>query len=173
MSDFWVFGYGSLMWNPGFAFQRRSVATLAGFHRRLCIRSTVYRGTPEHPGLVLGLDRGGICAGVAFHVAAPDHEDVLAYLREREQVNSVYSEQWLPLTLADGDEVTALTYVADRNHSQYAGKMTVLEASHIVASSTGKAGPNRDYVTNTVAHLRDMGIVDATLEEVASMVSTL
>src|SRR5688572_31561615 len=117
--DLWVFGYGSLMWRPGFPFLERAHAHLYGYHRSLCVLSHVHRGTPEKPGLVLGLDRGGRCHGVAFRVLASEAEATTAYLREREQVTKVYVERRLPVTLDDGREVTALAYIVDRRHPQY------------------------------------------------------
>ena len=120
----WVFGYGSLMWRPGFAYARRCKATLRGWRRSLCVYSHVYRGSPERPGLVLGLDRGGACAGVAFEVAEALRETTMRYLREREQATAVYLERIAPITLECGERVPALTYVADRLHEQYAGAST-------------------------------------------------
>jgi cation transport protein ChaC len=171
MDEFWVFGYGSLMWNPGFAFQERINALTFGYRRSLCVRSYVHRGTPEQPGLVLGLDRGGSCKGVAFRVAEGDWPEVLAYLRERELVTNVYLEKSLPLVLLDGRKVRATGYVIDRNHPQYAGSLEIDEAARIIAGATGKSGPNHAYVTNTVEHMRDMGIRDAWLEGVAQCVA--
>lgn len=168
MDEFWVFGYGSLMWNPGFAFERRGLARLHGYRRALCIRSWVHRGSQERPGLVLGLDRGGSCLGVAFQIASDDVEGVVAYLRERELVTNVYLERSLGVTLADRRRVRALTYVVDRDHVQYAGRMTPDEAAGIVREAVGQSGPNPVYVENTVAHLRELGIRDAWLEEVAA-----
>lgn len=166
MNEFWVFGYGSLMWNPGFEFEERQPAHLFGFHRSLCVRSWVHRGTEENPGLVLGLDRGGSCRGVAFRVAPRIWEAVVHYLRERELVTHVYKERTLAAALGDGRRVTTLAYVIDRAHQQYAGSLSVAEAAMIVSSSVGKSGHNIDYVRNTLAHLRDMGIRDHWLEDV-------
>src|SRR3712207_8276797 len=119
--DLWVFGYGSLMWRPGFPHLERVHAHLYGYHRSLCVFSHVHRGTPEHPGLVLGLDRGGRCHGVAFRVDAAEAAETVRYLREREQVTAVYRERSLPVRLDDGRAVAALAYVVDRSHPQYAG----------------------------------------------------
>jgi glutathione-specific gamma-glutamylcyclotransferase len=170
MDEFWVFGYGSLMWNPGFQFQVRLGARAFGYRRSLCIRSFVHRGTPERPGLVLGLDRGGSCRGAAFKVNAEDREEVLDYLRKRELVTNVYLERHLRLALEDGREVRAIGYVVDRTHPQYAGALDVEEAARIVQVSAGQSGPNEAYVANTVAHLKEMGIRDAWLEGVAAAV---
>ena len=118
--EFWVFGYGSLVWRPGFAFEERVVATLHGFHRALCVLSHVHRGTPEQPGLVLGLDRGGSCRGIAFRVAPALWDETLAYLRAREQVTMVYRETWHDVRLIDGRRKRAVAYTVDRAHGQYA-----------------------------------------------------
>jgi len=166
MDEFWVFGYGSLMWNPGFVHEERQSAIAHGFRRSLCVRSFVHRGTEEAPGLVLGLDRGGSCHGVAFRVAEGSWPETLAYLRARELVTMVYLERRLALRLADGRQVSATGYVVDRSHRQYAGAITVDEAVEVVAAAKGQSGDNRAYVTNTVEHLRSMGIRDHWLEHV-------
>lgn len=171
MGDFWVFGYGSLMWRPGFAHTETSRARLHGFRRSLCVWSHVYRGTPERQGLVLGLDRGGSCVGLAFRVPAELRDEVLAYLRDRELVTSVYLERMLPVRLENGETVVAVTYVVDRSHEQYAGSLQEAAAASIVSGAVGKAGPNEEYVLNTVAHLKALGIRDHWLEEVGRLVS--
>lgn len=161
--DLWVFGYGSLIWRPGFPFAERSGARLHGFHRSLCIYSHVHRGTPQEPGLVLGLDRGGVCRGVAFRVAAGDAQDTLAYLREREQATSVYLERRLGVRLDDGRRLTAVTYVADRDHAQYAGRLPHDLMMDLVRRGRGISGLNPDYVLRTHEHLAEMGIHDPVL----------
>jgi cation transport protein ChaC len=166
MNEFWVFGYGSLMWNPGFEFEEQQPAHLFGFRRALCVRSWVHRGTEQKPGLVLGLDRGGSCRGVAFRVAHTNREAVVDYLRERELVTHVYKERTLPATLRDGRRVTTLAYICDRAHHQFAGSLSVDEAASTVSSAIGKSGHNMDYVRNTLSHLREMGIRDHWLEDV-------
>jgi cation transport protein ChaC len=171
MDDFWVFGYGSLMWNPGFAFEDKMMARTFGYRRSLCVRSWVHRGTQERPGLVLGLDRGGSCRGMAFKVPTWEKDAVVDYLRERELVTQVYKERTMPVVLADGRHVQALAYIIDRAHPQYAGALTTEEAAATVAVSHGKSGANTDYVINTVAHLKEMGIRDPWLEDVAAMVA--
>jgi glutathione-specific gamma-glutamylcyclotransferase len=170
MGDFWVFGYGSLMWRPGFVHEEHRIAHLHGYRRALCVRSYVHRGTEARPGLVLGLDRGGSCLGVAFRIANALRDEVLAYLRERELVTNVYHERILPVRVAGGGVVEAVGYVVDRAHPQYAGRLDATDAAAVVAAAEGRAGPNRDYVLNTVAHLRQLGIRDAWLESVAAEV---
>jgi cation transport protein ChaC len=167
--DFWVFGYGSLMWNPGFRFSERKQAIVHGFHRSLCMYSYMYRGTPDRPGLVLALDRGGACQGVAFRVAAGAREETLAYLRAREQVTMMYRELTHPARLvSDGSSpVAALTYVADRGHAQYAGRLDHDTQMRHIIQGHGQSGSCRDYVLNTVAHLRELGIRDRPLERLA------
>jgi glutathione-specific gamma-glutamylcyclotransferase len=167
-ADLWVFGYGSLMWRPGFPFVERVPARLHGFHRSLCVYSSRYRGTPELPGLVLGLDRGGCCTGLAFRVAATDVPDTLAYLRERELVTHVYKEVMAPVLLNGGTRIRALAYVVDRNHRQYAGRLAVEEVVRLVRQGSGQSGPNRDYVINTVAALAEVGTPDEALERIAA-----
>ncbi|WP_280514458.1 gamma-glutamylcyclotransferase [Chthonobacter albigriseus] len=157
---FWVFGYGSLMWNPGFPHLRSLQGLLRGAHRSLCVYSYVHRGTPERPGLVFGLDRGGSCRGLAFEVAPADRDAVIAYLREREQVTSVYIEAVRPVRLLTGETVEALTYMVDRSHPQYAGRLDHAEQVRLVRNGVGRSGANPDYVRSTAAHLRELGISD-------------
>jgi cation transport protein ChaC len=166
MSDFWVFGYGSLMWRPGFPFVEQSPAVLRGAHRALCVYSWVHRGTRERPGLVLGLDRGGACRGVAFRVAAAERQSVMRYLRERELVTDVYVEVERPVVLPSGP-VQAVAYMVDRTHEQYAGLLPREELLRLVKDSSGGSGTNADYVVSTVQHMRSAGIRDATLEWLA------
>jgi glutathione-specific gamma-glutamylcyclotransferase len=165
--DLWIFGYGSLMWRPGFDFVEQQAALLRGWRRRLCIYSHVHRGTPKRPGLVLGLDRGGACHGAAFRIDASAREPTLRYLREREQVTSVYLERNLQVLLVEGRIVTALTYVADRKHPQYAGALEREQLLRLTAHAAGRSGRNADYILNTVAHLEKVGVRDATLEWLA------
>jgi cation transport protein ChaC len=171
MGDFWVFGYGSLMWRPGFAHVETCRARLHGYRRSLCVSSFVYRGTPERPGLVLGLDRGGSCVGLAFRVPDKLRGEVLSYLRERELVTSVYRERLLPIRLDRGAVVPAIAYVADRNHEQYAGNLDEMHAAAIVSGAVGKAGPNEEYVLNTLDHLAALGIQDGWLQGVGRLIA--
>ena len=169
MSDFWVFGYGSLMWRPGFDHVETRHATLYGAHRALCVISHVHRGTRDRPGLVLGLDRGGACRGIAFRVAGTKRDDVLAYLQAREQVTRVYAECWRSVRLTpDGETVSALCYLVDRTHEQYGGVLAMDEQLRLIRQGVGQSGPNPDYVLNTLAHMREMGIRDAHLEAIGA-----
>ena len=133
--DLWVFGYGSLIWNPGFPHLERMPARMLGVHRSLCVYSFVHRGTPEKPGLVLGLDRGGACRGIAYRVAAKQRASTLAYLRAREQATSVYLERVRTAWVAGNPEkpVNAVCYIVDRSHQQYAGRLSITEQVHILS----------------------------------------
>ena len=159
----WVFGYGSLMWNPGFAHEEHHVGRVAGYHRSLCLYSHVHRGTPDKPGLVLGLDRGGACRGMVFRVHARHAEETIRYLRAREQVNSVYLERQIAVSLDDGRRVSALAYVVDRRHRQYAGRLPLDELLRLVAAGEGQSGRNMDYVLATHDHLVGLGLRDPVL----------
>ena len=124
--DLWVFGYGSLMWRPGFDYVERLAVRLNGYHRDFCVWSHRYRGTPERPGLVLGLDRGGSCRGIAYRIAPENREAVLAYLHEREMITGVYDPRYLPIIdPLSGRRAVAQSYVVDRTHPQYAAGLTV------------------------------------------------
>lgn len=168
MSDLWIFGYGSLIWNPGFEHAEAVPARVFGLHRSLCIYSWVHRGTRARPGLVLGLDRGGSCHGVAFRVNGAARDETLAYLRARELVTDVYVETEVAMTMRDGARTTALTYIADRRSQQYAGRLPIERQLALVRHGSGHSGPNVDYVVNTVAHLRVMGVRDQLLERLAA-----
>src|SRR5713101_7319074 len=167
--ELWVFGYGSLMWRPGFAVLERVEARLIGAHRALCVYSFVHRGTPERPGLVLGLDRGGTCRGIAYSVPARDRGDTIAYLRAREQVTSVYRESVRPIWLKRRPErrVPALCYMVDRGHAQYAGRLSLEQQLHHVRQGHGQSGANRDYVIATVGALEQLGYRETDLHLLA------
>jgi cation transport protein ChaC len=168
-ADLWVFGYGSLMWKPGFAHVELRAARICGYHRALCVRSWVYRGTPEAPGLVVGLDRGGSCIGRAFRVPAADKHTVANYLYERELATNVYLPKLVPVQLDDGRRVSALTFIVDRTHVQYAGRLSAEEAAAIVSGAQGRHGPNIEYISRTVEHLDALGIADSLLHEVQAL----
>ncbi len=161
--DFWVFGYGSLMWHPGFPHVEVRVARLRGLHRSFCVYSHRYRGTPESPGLVLGLDRGGSCQGMVFRVPAAESEAVLDYLDEREMVTGVYHPTWRRAETEAG-RVTAMTFVADREHRQYAGALDHDSVVALILQGCGNRGPCLEYLENTVHHLHALGLRDRALE---------
>jgi glutathione-specific gamma-glutamylcyclotransferase len=167
--DLWVFGYGSLMWRPGFDVLERVPAKLIGMHRALCVYSFVHRGTPEKPGLVMGLDRGGMCRGIAYRVAAAKRQETIVYLREREQVTSVYLETMRRIVLEDEArrQVRALCYAVDRGHVQYAGRLSVDESVHYVRQGHGRSGNNRDYVVETIRALEALGYRETELHLIA------
>jgi cation transport protein ChaC len=169
--DLWVFGYGSLMWRPGFDFIEQAPARLISEHRALCVYSFDHRGTPEKPGLVLGLDRGGACRGIAFRVAAEKRHATIAYLREREQTTHVYREVMRSVWLGNEarDRVSALAYVVDRSHVQYAGRLSLTEQLYFVKQGHGRSGANRDYVLSTVKAIEAEGFRDAQLHQLAGM----
>jgi glutathione-specific gamma-glutamylcyclotransferase len=167
--DLWVFAYGSLMWRPGFSYLERVPARLIGLHRALCVFSFFHRGTPQRPGLVLGLDRGGMCRGIAYRVAAATRAETLRYLRSREQVTTVYLETVRQIELEDHMQrrVRAVCYVVDRSHVQYAGRLTRAESLHHVRQGHGQSGANRDYVLETVRALEALGYRESDLHLLA------
>jgi glutathione-specific gamma-glutamylcyclotransferase len=171
----WVFGYGSLMWDTGFDVAERSIARLAGWQRSFCMWSVTYRGTAESPGLVLALDEaaGAVCDGIAFRIPDGAEAETLANLRARELITYAYREELLPVVLHDGRQVQALTYVINRDHSQYGGRLALEEQARIIAERQGKRGLNRDYLWNTVAHLAELGIRDGELDWLAARVREL
>lgn len=171
----WIFGYGSLIWDPGFDPVERARARLSGWHRSFCLSSWVHRGRPDAPGLVLALDAApaGSCAGVAFRAPADMAQAILTELRARELVTSAYLERWLPVTLEDGRTVIAVTYVIDPDHEQYAGGLGLSAQAAIIARAVGGRGPNADYLFNTAAHLAELGLPDPEMEALAEAVRAL
>lgn len=171
----WVFGYGSLIWHPGFPFAERHIARLEGWHRSFCMLSIHYRGTPEAPGLVLALDAraGAYCDGVVFRVADGKEQETLEGLRARELISSAYLESWQQVRLCDGRSVEAVAYVIDPAHAQYCGGLDIDAQAEVIARSIGERGPNREYLFNTVDHLAELGIADAELDRLAAQVRAL
>lgn len=168
--DLWVFAYGSLMWRPGFAFAEKRLVRIFGFHRSLCISSHHYRGTPERPGLVLGLDRGGCCWGLALRAPAEQAEAVLAYLWEREMITQAYRP--LELNLYDPAGTVAasgLAFVARRDHDQYCGGLSDARIVDRVRRACGDAGSNLDYLSETVQGLERLGAPDRRLARLARL----
>ncbi len=168
----WIFGYGSLMWDPGFPYLAREPALLRGYHRAFCIYSIRYRGTRERPGLVLGLDRGGSCRGIAYRIADEKAASVFAYLKEREMTTDVYDERLVPVELASGRRVRAHTHIADQHHREYAGKLSLARVAELVCQGHGERGPCADYLANTVRHLDELGIRDGPLHSLLRYVES-
>jgi len=166
----WVFGYGSLMWRPGFPYAERMAATLYGRKRAFCIYSVHHRGTYERPGLVLGLAPGGAVRGMAYRVAEGDWPEVYAYLIEREQPTETYVEARRAVRLADGRRANALVFLSDTTHPQWAGNLSVQRQAELIAGARGLSGPNPDYLRDLVAHLRDVGVRDAVMEHLLAEV---
>jgi cation transport protein ChaC len=170
--DQWVFAYGSLMWRPGFAFEEAQHARLVGYRRCFCIYSVHHRGSPERPGLVLGLDRGGTCEGIAYRIAAARWGETRRYLRARELINGVYRETQAPVELIRGPhgEVTAHAFIAERAHPNYAGALPLAVQATLIRGGAGKSGANLDYLTNTLRHLGELGIRERELERLVAMI---
>ncbi len=162
--SFWVFAYGSLMWNPGFEYQDVQTATVYGYHRSLCVYSWHFRGTQERPGLVLGLDRGGCCKGRAFQVQSQQKKKVMDYLTEREMVTDFYNPKWLSAHIGS-QSVPAYTFVADPTHQQYAGGIPTEETIALLLQGEGRGGRSIDYLKNVIAHLDDLNIPDGPLHK--------
>lgn len=170
--DLWIFGYGSLMWDPGFPYVQWAPALIYGYHRALCISSHRWRGTPERPGLVLGLDRGGACRGIAFLVARADRGPALEALWAREMRRRVYRPRFLRARLPD-KEVCALAFIADPKHTGYAGGLSIRQTAERVANCCGARGANLEYLARTVAHLRELGVLDHNLQRVLAAARAL
>ncbi len=171
--DIWVFGFGSLMWEQGFEHIEARPALVHGYHRALCVLSHRYRGTPECPGLVLGLDRGGSCKGHAFRVAGEQAGGVLDYLHEREMVTGVYAPRFLGARLDDGRRVEAYAFIVDRGHRQYAGKLSLSRAAQLILQGHGPNGSSLEYLENTVTHLDRLGIRDGAMHKVLETVEEM
>jgi cation transport protein ChaC len=173
---FWVFGYGSLMWNPGFDYEVRAAALLRGYHRAFCMISHRHRGTKEVPGLVLALAPGGSCLGRAYRVADAKVDDVLAYLDDRELPEYAYLPRSVPMQLYDdagrlAERVTAHTYVADvRRTDQCVPKLSLEEAAVYIRRAHGLQGSNAEYLANTIAHLDELGIKEGRLHALQAIV---
>ncbi|MGB0498269.1 MAG: gamma-glutamylcyclotransferase [Rubricella sp.] len=169
---FWVFGYGSLIWRPGFPVAERKLATLHGWRRSFCMKSVEYRGTPEKPGLVLALDReeGARCTGLAFRVAPEHARASLDYLRARELVTDAYHERRLTIRITGGRALTAYAYTMNRDHWQYAGALPLADQAEVIATAVGPNGPNAEYLHNTVESLRALGLHDEELETLERLV---
>jgi len=164
--DLWIFGYGSLMWSPGFRFRERSIGLLHGYHRALCILSTRHRGTHRRPGLVMGLCRGGSCWGMAFRVPAAQVPAALARLWNREMPRRVYRARMVPIRVSRGRRVRALAFIADPAHPQFRRELDVRSRAQLVAQGVGERGPCTEYIRSTLAHMAELGVADAHLTRV-------
>jgi glutathione-specific gamma-glutamylcyclotransferase len=165
----WLFAYGSLMWNPGFAAAERRPARLHGYHRRFCLYSRDYRGTPERPGLVLGLDRGGSCHGIAYRLP-PDGGAAFDRIWAREMTGAVYRMQRVAARTAAGP-VAAHACIVRRESPDYAGRLSLDETARLLATAVGGRGTGRDYLANTLRHLEELGIRDRLLHQLAAQVA--
>jgi glutathione-specific gamma-glutamylcyclotransferase len=170
--DLWVFAYGSLMWRPGFFYEEALHARLVGYRRCFCIFSVHHRGTPDRPGLVLGLDRGGTCEGIAYRIAATRADETMRYLRSRELINGVYRETQAPVQLLKGQdrEVMAHMYIVERAHPDYAGALPLTVQASLVRGGKGQSGANLDYLINTLRHLSELGIRERALERLLTVI---
>ena len=170
--DLWLFAYGSLIWNPAFHYAERRTARLHGYHRRYCLWTSLGRGTPDRPGLMLGLDRGGSCAGIAYRIAAPAVDIELDIVWRREMVTGAYAPTWVRLRTLEGT-LDAVAFVINHAHERYAHKLTDAEIATVVAFARGQLGACRDYLFNTLQHLHELGVRDRGLERVAAQVRRL
>lgn len=166
--DVWLFAYGSLLWNPAFHFVAREPATLAGWHRRYTFWLRMGRGSPEHPGLMLGLDRGGSCQGIAYRVAAPARGELLLVWR-REMFGRAYLARWVTVETRNGRE-RAIAFIANHAHENYVGSLTDEEAARIISKASGVLGTCAEYLEQTLGHLHEAGLTDAELERIAARV---
>jgi cation transport protein ChaC len=163
--DLYVFGYGSLIWNPAFHFISKLPATVHGWHRRFCLKLVAGRGAPETPGLMLALDHGGACKGVAFRIAAAQAEEELGLLWRREMYGGAYNARWVRLKTAEGEK-RALTFVINRKHPRYVPEICLLETASLIATGCGDLGSCREYLENTVQHLAELGMRDRGLQRI-------
>ena len=164
--DLWVFAYGSLMWSPDFPYAERKAGRVHGYHRALCILSSRYRGTPDKPGLVMGLCPGGSCRGMAFRAQASQAKEVLDTLWKREMLNKVYTPKFVPVSLAGTQRVHALAFVADTSHRQFVDELDVHGRARLVAQGVGQRGRCVDYIRNTLDHMRELGVHDPHLTRI-------
>jgi cation transport protein ChaC len=169
----WIFAYGSLMWNPALEYAESLPCSVEGWHRSFCFWTPLGRGTPELPGLMLALERGGQCEGIAYRLAPDQVESELAILWNREMLAGVYRPQWVPTRLRDGRTVTAVTFEVDPGHCQYCGDLPIEKQAHHLAFAEGRRGASRDYLANTAAHARALGIHDPYIEDMVARVAIL
>jgi len=170
--DVWVFGYGSLIWNPAFHFVERRTGVIHGWHRRFCLWTSLGRGTPDRPGLVLGLDRGGSCRGVVFRIAAAAVDEELDLIWRREMVTAAYVPRWVTAATPDGP-VRAIAFTINRDQPRYAGRLSEEETARVLAGARGQLGSCREYFRSTLEHLVALGIRDHGLEALRHRIATI
>lgn len=168
--DIWIFGYGSLVWNPSFEFDQRKQAHLFGYHRRFCLRTTITRGSPEKPGLVLGLDHGGSAKGIIFRMPASIAAQECDVIWKREMLSGAYAPSWVKVKNQDGEGVKAITFIIRRDHPSFAARMPEQHSAKIIAEASGIIGTNSEYLFNTDAALTAEGINDFSLKRLADLV---
>ncbi|HEX4304264.1 MAG TPA: gamma-glutamylcyclotransferase [Rhizomicrobium sp.] len=169
-ADAWVFGYGSLMWNPAINVAQSAKAHVRGYHRMFCLTLQVGRATPEQPGLMLGIDRGGSCTGVAHRIAADAVESELSILWMREMLSGAYEPRWVNADIEGHGRTRTLTFVINRYHPRYEGTILEDAAARRIASAQGHLGTNRDYLYRTVKHLADLGVDDGPMHSLEAKV---
>lgn len=167
--DLWLFGYGSLVWNPFVRFLERRPGTVRGYHRSFCLWSRINRGTPDQPGLALGLEPGGACRGSLFRIDAAIAEQELRILWRREMMMGSYHPRWVRAR-SRGEELTALTFAINRDGTNYAGKLSEARIVDIMLRAAGLYGSSADYLLRTVEGLAHCGIRDARLERLRDLV---
>jgi len=170
--DLWIFGYGSLMWAPAFDYAERQPAMLHGWHRSFCFWTAMGRGSPALPGLMLALERGGQCQGVAYRIAPAKVHSETEVVWRREMISGVYRPQWVTVNTSKGPR-RAVTFVINRGHRQYTGRLARQKVAHHVAFAEGRNGTCRDYLSNTMEHLTMLGIVDREMKELSRLVRHL
>ncbi len=168
--DVWVFGYGSLMWNPAFHFEERRLGIVRGWHRRFCLWLSRGRGSPDCPGLMLALDRGGVCRGVAFRVPAAHARDELLLVWRREMLSGAYLARWVTVATDEG-AVPAVTFVVNQAHQRYSGKLGEAETADRILTASGELGSCLDYFERTVRILRTLQVRDAALERIEAEIA--
>jgi cation transport protein ChaC len=164
-SDVWVFGYGSLMWNPAINVAESRKAHVRGYHRTFCLTLQVGRGSVEKPGLMLGIDRGGSCSGVAHRIRAEEVDSELTILWYREMLSGSYEPRWVNGEIEGGDATRLLTFVINRAHPRYEARLGEADIARRIATAEGVIGTNRDYLYRTVAHLASLGISDGPMQK--------
>ena len=170
--DVWVFGYGSLIWNPAFAYAESRIGLVHGWHRRFCLWTVTSRGTPEQPGLMLGLDRGGSCRGMAFRLNPAEARHELDIIWRREMIGGAYRPHWVTVRTADGPK-PGIAFTIDRNHPRYTGPMDDETVARTIAKASGWLGPCSDYIVKTAASLTALGIRDRALDILKERVACL